>query len=190
MKRNIYIMVILIVLALAGCGETQKYDYPPCVMVDNVVYQDTGFVSSMPSYGAVDGEIVSTVDSTEMPSENDQSNFGSGYQYQRISEDQIIVIINGKRIIFRNTEPNDTSIPTEVINFNAKVKEIKGGALLVSHISTAEGFQMDGGDFYVPIDNLVEDVQVGDIVTIWFDGRIEETYPAELGEVYRIVKAE
>lgn len=190
MKRNIYIMVILIVLALAGCGETQKYDYPPCVMVDNVVYQDTGFVSSMPSYGAVDGEIVSTVDSTEMPSENDQSNFGSGYQYQRISEDQIIVIIHGKRIIFRNTEPNDTSIPTEVINFNAKVKEIKGGALLVSHISTAEGFQMDGGDFYVPIDNLVEDVQVGDIVTIWFDGRIEETYPAELGEVYRIVKAE
>ena len=37
---------------------------------------------------------------------------------------------------------------------------------------------------------LAEDVQVGDIVTIWFNGMIQETYPAQLGVVYRIIKTQ
>ena len=39
-------------------------------------------------------------------------------------------------------------------------------------------------------ENLAEDVQVGDIVTIWFNGMIQETYPAQLGVVYRIIKTQ
>lgn len=85
---------------------------------------------------------------------------------------------------------NDTSIPMEVINFNAEVKEITDdGELLVTHKSTAEGFQkMNDGEYYVSTENLEEDIQVGDIITIWFDGTILETYPAQLGVVYRITK--
>ena len=82
--------------------------------------------------------------------------------------------------------------PIEVINFNAKVKEIiDDGELLVTHVSTAEGFcQMNDGEYYVSAENLAEDVQVGDIVTIWFNGMIKETYPAQLGVVYRIIKTQ
>ena len=105
------------------------------------------------------------------------------------SEGQIIVVIDGKRIIFRDIEKDETSIPMEVINFNAEVKEITDdGKLLVMHTSTAEGFQMNDGEYYVSTENLVEDVQVGDIVTIWFNGMIQETDPAQLGVVYRIIK--
>jgi hypothetical protein len=137
----------------------------------------------MPGCGTMDGEIVSTVAGTELPSENNQSNFGSGYHYQRSSEGQLIVVIDDERIIFRDIEKDDTSIPIEVINFNAKVKEITDdGELLVTHVSTAEGFcQMNDGEYYVSAENLAEDVQVGDIVTIWFNGMIQETYPAQRG---------
>lgn len=212
MKKVIYLLVLCMVLGLAGCGNLQKnvksvsenednHDtiqneqaadievYPPCVMVDGVIYKDTGYVASIPGCGTMDGEIVSTVAGTELPAENNQSNFGSGYQYQMSSEGQIIVVIDGKRIIFRDIEKDETSIPMEVINFNAEVKEITDdGKLLVMHTSTAEGFQMNDGEYYVSTENLVEDVQVGDIVTIWFNGMIQETDPAQLGVVYRIIK--
>ena len=42
----------------------------------------------------------------------------------------------------------------------------------------------------VPQQVEAEDVQVGDIVTIWFNGMIKETYPAQLGVVYRIIKTQ
>ena len=78
----------------------------------------------------------------------------------------------------------------EVLNFNAKVKEItEGGLLLVTYIDVAEGFvAMSEGDYYVSTENLRDEVKVGDIITIWFNGLVMETYPAQLGEVYRIVK--
>ena len=41
-----------------------------------------------------------------------------------VLEGQLIVVIDDERIIFRDIEKDDTSIPIEVINFNAKVKEI------------------------------------------------------------------
>ncbi len=220
MKKVIYLLVLCMVLGLTGCGRSQENGknmsenvstetkneensevaqngqtadtetYPPCVMVDGIIYKDTGYVSSMPGCGNMDGEITSTVDETDLPEENNQSNFGSGYQYQRSSEGQLIVVIDGNRIIFRDIEKNDTSIPMEVINFNAEVKGITDdGDLLVTHKSTAEGFQqMNDGEYYVSTENLEEDIQVGDIITIWFDGTILETYPAQLGVVYRITK--
>ena len=39
---------------------------PPCVMVDGILYQDTGFVDSMVRCGNMDGEIDSAVDATEL----------------------------------------------------------------------------------------------------------------------------
>ena len=49
---------------------------------------------------------------------------------------------------------------------------------------------MNDGEYYVSTENLVGDIQVGDTVTIWFNGMIQETDPARLGVVYRIVKTE
>ena len=226
MKRKIFIVMLIGILASTGCGNVarggepvisddtppttsakvakdsleQKQStqmensntvaYPPCIMIDGTIYKDTGYVSSMIGCGNMDGEITSTVDETKLPSENNQSNFGSGYQYQGASENQIRVEIDGVKRIFRDINSEDISIPMEVLNFNAKVKEItEGGLLLVTYIDVAEGFvAMSEGDYYVSTENLRDEVKVGDIITIWFNGMVMETYPAQLGKVYRIVK--
>ena len=154
MKKVIYLLVLCMVLGMAGCGTNQENkepvsgivsvetenkenddvvqneqiadtgSYPPCVMVDGVIYKDTGYVASMPGCGTMDGEIVSTVAGTELPSENNQSNFGSGYHYQRSSEGQLIVVIDDERIIFRDIEKDDTSNPKKNNKINTKKKEI------------------------------------------------------------------
>ena len=49
---------------------------------------------------------------------------------------------------------------------------------------------MPEGDYYAATENLMDEVKVGDQVTIWFNGIVEETAPAQLGEVYRIEKTE
>ena len=155
--------------------------YPPCVMIDGIVYQDTGYVSSMLGCGVMDGEITSEVDGTELPTENDQSNFGTGYAYQRGRENYVIVMMDGEPEIFQNVEmESDGSIPSEVLHFNGEVKEIGDGNLLVTYLSTA----------VMSTDNLLDEVQEGDVVTIWFGGIILETAPAQLTNVYRIEKAE
>ena len=52
-------------------------------MADGAMYYDTGRESTVTGRcGVMDGEITSAVDRTEVPSENDQSNFGAGYGYQ------------------------------------------------------------------------------------------------------------
>ena len=78
-------------VTLPDLTESHPIANPPCVMVDGILYQDTGFVDSMVRCGNMDGEIDSAVDATELPSENNQSNFGTGMSYQRSSEGQLIV---------------------------------------------------------------------------------------------------
>lgn len=216
MKKTLYIIMLISILVLTGCSqnagnetplpadnslpsikietdgaqteENNNTVYPPCVMVEGIVYKDTGYVASMKGCGNMDGEITSTVDETELPTKNNQSNFGTGYQYQRASDNCIRVEIDGEKRIFRNVDIDDSSIPMEVMNFDARVKEkCSNRELLVTYIRTAEGFNnMSEGDYYVPTDNLEDEVNIGDVVTIWFNGLVMETYPAQLGNVYRI----
>lgn len=173
--------------------ETEKTagdsDYPACVMVDGIIYKDTGYIDSMLKCGNMDGEITSYVD--KLPSENNQSNFGTGYGYQRSVEGQVVVFIDDECRIFRDIEIDDDSIPEQVKNFNAEVKEVRDdGTLLVSYVSMPEGFaSMSEGDYIVSADNLRGEVSKGDIVTIWFNGSVRETDPAQIGVVYRIEKA-
>ena len=97
--------------------------------------------------------------------------------------------MDGEPRIFRDINSTDTTIPEEVLHFTAKVKEVNDGNLLVTYISTAEGFlELSEGDYVIPKDNLQDEVQVGDTVEIWTNGIILETYPAQIGLAYRIVK--
>ena len=176
-------------VTLPDLTESHPIANPPCVMVDGILYQDTGFVDSMVRCGNMDGEIGSAVDATELPSENNQSNFGTGMSYQRSSEGQLIVYVDGEPRIFRDINSTDTTIPEEVLHFTAKVKEVNDGNLLVTYVSTAEGFlELSEGDYVISKDNLQDEVQVGDTVEIWTNGRILETYPAQIGLAYRIEK--
>ena len=59
------------------------WDYPPMVMVNGELYIDTGKKSTVDGRcGNMDGQITSSVPQTEMPTENNQSNFGTGFGYQ------------------------------------------------------------------------------------------------------------
>lgn len=77
-------------------------DLPPLIMVDGQLYQDTGRESTLTGRcGVLDGEITSAVSPQEVPSEYDQSNFGTGFGYQIGPEpDTIEVYLNETWMVF------------------------------------------------------------------------------------------
>jgi len=167
----------------------------PSVMIHGVLYQDTGYISSAIGCGNMDGEITSTVDSSELPAKDDQSNFGTGYQYQLSTKGQMIVAVDANRKIFRDPDHEFSSdMPGEVLNFRAEVVEDRGkGNYLVSVIDVPDLFRFPSEGVYVIVTNeanLKEEIAVGDTVRVWFDGLIQEIYPPILPNVYRVVKEE
>jgi len=79
------------------------------VRIDGKLYYDTGRESIMDARcGTMDGEITSTVDGTEIPTEDNQSNFGSGFGYQYGAEDDTIEIyMNEKWFVFEYREESE-----------------------------------------------------------------------------------
>ena len=62
---------------------SQYSDKVPMIQVNGVLYFDTGYNSSSErKCGTMDGEITSQVSGSQIPVEDDQSNFGTGYGYQ------------------------------------------------------------------------------------------------------------
>ena len=106
-KDLISILCITMVLAcavlLAGCSsapqeeEEALWEAKPSVMIDGILYGTTGrsgtySTDTTPENGGhVDGEITSSVESHEYPTEDDQSNFGTGYYY-RFGENHTVEI--------------------------------------------------------------------------------------------------
>lgn len=81
--------------------EPLQYDRRPMVRVNGALYLDTGEESDIGARcGVMDGEITSTVDGTEIPTQDDQSNFGAGFGYQYVDENSIDLFINDKWIRF------------------------------------------------------------------------------------------
>ena len=173
--------------------EDRNWDRVPTVMIDGVLYESTGYISSAIGCGNMDGRITSAVDDG-LPTENDQSNFGSGYEYQRSFEGQVIVVMDGMRVIFRNPEHSFASdIPEDVLNFNAEVLEVRDESLLVSFISSPELFRSPVTGQCVVRANpeiLKDEIVPGDTIRVWFDGLVQEIYPPILPNVYRVVKEE
>lgn len=101
-----------------GSGEV-LWDAKPSVMIDGVLYGTSGksgiySTDSTPENGGhVDGEITSTVESHEYPTEDNQSNFGAGFYY-RYGENHVVEIFfddSNKWIIFEpyKEHPNDSA---------------------------------------------------------------------------------
>lgn len=74
----------------------------PMVMVDGKLYLDTGMESSVEARcGVMDGEITSSVDGTKKPTQDGESNFGTGYGYQYgPQEGTIEIFMNEKWWVF------------------------------------------------------------------------------------------
>lgn len=118
------ILLFSLALALTGCGSAPKAnpedyieaeiimlesesplsDLRPMVMIKGELYFDTGEVSTAVRCGNMDGEISSSVAQTAVPTEDNQSNFGSGYGYQFAPKDTIEVCINEQWIIFEKEQ--------------------------------------------------------------------------------------
>jgi len=83
-------------------SQTVKYDLPLMVMIDGVLYTNTGDDSDRASTEEYDGKITSEVNGTEFPTENDQSNFGVGYPYIKVTgkENTVEILVNGVWRIF------------------------------------------------------------------------------------------
>lgn len=77
-------------------------DLIPMVMVNGELYLDTGHESTVEARcGVMDGEITSEIDGSEKPTEDNQSNFGTGFGYQYGPQEGTIEInMNGKWWIF------------------------------------------------------------------------------------------
>lgn len=93
-------------ITLLEQAETDEmWDRIPMVRINGKLYYDTGKESTVSGRcGNMDGEITSTVDGTEIPMEDNQSNFGSGFGYQYGTEDTIEVYMNEKWFVFEYRE--------------------------------------------------------------------------------------
>ena len=84
------------------------WDRIPMVRINSKLYYDTGKESTVIGRcGNMDGEITSTVDGSEIPMEDNQSNFGSGFGYQYGAEDTIEIYMNEKWFVFESREETE-----------------------------------------------------------------------------------
>lgn len=108
-KLLVFLIVMVCMFGMIACAaqeEEVKYDLIPMVMVDGVIYVDTGYTGTYKSNdGTYDREITSTVAGYEAPTENDQSNFGTGFKYRYgETEGTIEINMNHRCCIFATEE--------------------------------------------------------------------------------------
>ncbi len=92
----------------------EESDRIPMVMIEGSLYQSVGEISDMEGRcGVMDGEITSSVEGTEIPLEDGQSNFGTGYGYQRVDGEHIDIYMpfgdpdKWEWVRFEKSEEND-----------------------------------------------------------------------------------
>ncbi len=122
-KKVLTILIALILIAglmLTSCnsGEPEQEqgevsqeeetlnDLRPMMVVKGRLYFDTGKESEQLRRCCVmSGVITSTVEPNEIPTEDDQSNFGTGYYYQSTLEDNLLEVnMDGKWIVFETLD--------------------------------------------------------------------------------------
>ena len=82
----------------------EEYDLTPMVKIDGVLYLDTGFRRSE-TWSHTDGQITSQVAGSQTPTENDQSNFGTGYAYRFGDVDgTVYVLVDTQWLVFATEE--------------------------------------------------------------------------------------
>lgn len=95
-------------------GENSSEEVPRMVKVDGKCYRDTGYVNSGVTCDTADGKIMTSVGAKEKPTKDDESNFGTGIEYQRWNETAVSVKENDKWIFFVDEKVDVTSIPDGV----------------------------------------------------------------------------
>lgn len=92
-------------------SDTLQWDKILMVMVNGRLYYDTGKESTIEGRcGVMDGKITSNVEDSEIPTEDNQSNFGTGFEYQYGDDDTIEIFMNKKWIVFEHREDTGNQV--------------------------------------------------------------------------------
>lgn len=204
MKKYILILAAIMFLTV-GCSkgstsekEVEEEAYPKAVKVSGTIYEDTGFENAMVTCGMMDGEIKTTVSEKEMPVNDDESNFGTGYGYQVWEEGYINVQIDNKQILFKDVELKDDDIPKWVAHFTAKVIQDDEDAIMVEATHVDEEFyfkELLTKPTSLPLEAFDNSADIKDLagktVEVYFGGEIKNTepessIPIHLEKIYRI----
>lgn len=205
MRKYVLILAAIMFLTI-GCSkestsekEVEEEAYPKAVKVSGVIYEDTGYENAMVKCGTADGEIKTAVSEKEMPVNDDESNFGTGYSYQVWEEGYINVQIDNKWILFKDIElKDDDSIPKYVAHFTAKITQADEDAIMVEATHVDEEFyfkELLTKPISLPLDAFDNDVDTkhlaGKTVEVYFGGEIKNTepessIPIHLETIYRI----
>ena len=121
------LFLILCILLMSGCNIstnntseaeiTEENSAAPNIMVNDHLYHSTGelydgrfYIEAMEEdYNQqfeVNGTITSSVEGYELPHENDQSNFGIGYEYHIVDAENVLVRIEGLWIRYECANSN------------------------------------------------------------------------------------
>ena len=180
------------------------------VMVDDRTYVDMGYVLSALKCGTADGEIRTSND--EAPEKNDESNFGTGYKYQKDDIKYLYVEIDNKWQVFQDIAISSLVIPEGVAHFEAEIIEGDKERILVKITDLPKEFDYIFGDKKTeeikPVQIMLKDLGVsngiknirkdklpGKRIQVWFNGEIkgdrsEMSNPIELGEIYSVLALE
>ncbi|MGP1432921.1 MAG: hypothetical protein ACTTKP_01410 [Catonella sp.] len=180
------------------------------VRVDDRLYMDMGCALSVLKCGTADGEILTSND--EYPEKNDESNFGTGYKYQKADIKYLYVEIDNKWQVFQDTAISSLVIPEGVAHFEAEIIEGDKERILVKITDLPKEFNYIFGDKKTeeikPVQIMLKDLGVsngiknikkdklpGKRIQVWFNGEIkgdrsEMSNPIELGEIYAVLAAE
>ena len=178
----------------------EHWDLIPMVMVNGTLYLDTGMESQKAERtDHFDGEITSTVEGWQEPTQNDQSNFGAGYGYQYGETDRTIELcIEGRWWIYATEEMRqglqfpDSEVPgavTHIVDIIDRAEEeglpCDEAEELFYEDETAEYYFSVIKSHYVMV--LYSDSSTEDIVTALNAGRVSIQALDDFGVTYHTV---
>ncbi len=189
---------------------SERSDVIPAVMVNGELYFSTGQESTVSGRcGNMDGTITSTVDGTEYPTENNQSNFGTGAGYQYGPEEDTIEVRMTERsgeqrwIVFKKRAHSEMA-PNELESVTMEVTHVTDRMITVvfengtdKEIETGDSFWMErhtrnGWEALDPVIDNYEFIAIAYIVEKDRPLKLEVRYDWLFGELepgeYRIVK--
>ena len=153
--------------------------YEQLVRINGKLYKNTGIEIKEIRCGVMDGVITETVENTEIPTKDNQSNFGINYEYQLYAKNSYDIVINNKWIRFALVY-EDGKYPNDSVMAEAVIKEINENSILVDIENT--------GLTSVATKNILNTnkFKINDKIEIYYNGMVMESYPAQLGNVYDI----
>ena len=120
-----------------------KEEAPRYVMIKSKLYKDTGEINKNMKCGTMDGKILTSVDAKEMPKKDNESNFGTGYEYQIGTDGSITVEIDDKCLIFKEVKEEEKKDDKKDEKKDEKKEEVKTEAKIEGNVKVIKTDNFD-----------------------------------------------